>query len=425
MKTPNTFGVRFLLKKSKKSKRLSGRSPIYARITVNGRRVDLSVKHFIDDDRWSVKKGQAIGKTDDACALNSFLEKLRSELVKSYQDLVLQRRLITALAVKNAFLGEQEEEHTLKNLLHYHRIQQEHSIAKGTMKNYGATEHYLLRFLKAKLRTDDIYLSQLSYRFIIDFEAYLRTTPGLDEKRPLTNNGLMKHMERFKKLTNLAVRLEWMERNPFDKYKLKFIEVDRQSLNKEELEHIEQLELKTETLNRVRDMFVFSCYTGLAYIDVVSLKAEDIGTGIDGGQWIFIRRKKSRKPAPVPLLPNAQEIAERHKNHTGSIAFGTVFPMISNQKTNQYLKDIAREAGIEKDLTFHIARHTFATTVTLTNGVPIESVSKMLGHTSIRTTQIYAKVMEQKIAKDMADLRMKLLKSIPVKPAKLRTKERF
>ena len=261
------------------------------------------------------------------------------------------------------------------------------SLAWGTMKNYGATTKYLLLFLKSKFRTDDIFLSQISYKFLMGFEHYLRTTTGLQENKSLTNNGLMKHMERFKKLVSLAVRMEWMTNDPFGKYKLKFVEFERKALNKDELEILEKKELTTK-LDRVRDMFVFSCYTGLAYIDLMMLQADDISIGIDGGQWIFISRKKSHKPVKVPLLPEALSIIKKFKFDEKTRFLGTVFPMISNQKMNNYLKDIAANCNITKNLTFHLARQTFATTITLANGIPIETVSKMLGHSSLRRFKI-------------------------------------
>ena len=167
-------------------------------------------------------------------------------------------------------------------------------------------------------------------------------------------------------------------------------------------------ELKIVRLQWVKDLFIFSCYTGLAYIDVMQLTPSNIAIGIDGKQWLATNRQKTSNPVRVPLLPKALEVIDKYKGHPKALHDGTLFPTISNQKLNGYLKEIADLCGVEKDLTFHIARHTFATTVTLTNGVPIESVSKMLGHTKISTTQVYAKVIEKKLGEDMDMLRDKL-----------------
>lgn len=405
MKNVNTFGVFFYLKKYKA---IEGVAPIYARITVDGKRADVSTKQSVNAKDWSGKKGCAKGTRDEIRSLNFFLEQMRSGFVSTYQDLFIQRKLITAQTIKQTYLGVEEKQHSLKKIIDYHDKQAASSLAWGTLKNYGATQKYLEKFLRLRFKADDIFLSELSYKFVIDFEHFLRTTNSLDKNQPLTNNGIMKHMERFKKLIGLAVRMDWIEKDPFNKYKLKFEEVDRESLTKDELATIENGTLDNQRLVRVRDMFVFSCYTGLAYIDMISLKADDISIGIDGGYWIFVRRKKSNKPVRVPLLPEAMAVLNKYKNSDHVKAFGTVFPMISNQKVNQYLKEIATKLNIEKPITFHLARHTFATTVTLTNGVPIETVSKMLGHTNIRTTQIYSKVIESKISEDMAALRRKL-----------------
>ncbi len=209
-------------------------------------------------------------------------------------------------------------------------------------------------------------------------------------------------------MINMAIRNEWIERDPFAKFQARFIRNDREFLSQEELAAIEVKEFKILRLQWAKDLFVFSCYTGLAYCDVMGLTKENISIGIDGDYWIMTSRKKTNQPVRVPLLPKALELIEKYKSHPKALVMGTVFPVLSNQKLNAYLKEIADLCGITKNLTFHLARHTFATTVTLTNGVPIETVSKMLGHTSIRTTQIYAKVIEGKISEDMKKLKSRL-----------------
>jgi len=188
--------------------------------------------------------------------------------------------------------------------------------------------------------------------------------------------------------------------------------VERESLTKEELTRLETKQFKIERLQQVLDMFLFSCYTGLAYVDLAELTPGNIITGIDGNLWISTNRAKTETSVRVPLLPRAKELMEKYADDPRALNSGTVFPVISNQRMNGYLKEIAEICGISKDLTFHIARHTFATTVTLSNGVPIESVSKMLGHTSIRTTQIYAKVVESKLSEDMGRLQARLAETL-------------
>lgn len=203
-------------------------------------------------------------------------------------------------------------------------------------------------------------------------------------------------------------RRKWLPRNPFTAHQLKFQKVERQFLTAEELRSIEERDFPIERIQMVKDLFIFSCYTGLAYVDVSNLTSASIISGPDGGRWISTSRKKTHIPVKVPLLPKAMAIIEKYRNHPKALADGTLLPVFSNPKLNSYLQEIADRCGITKPVTFHIARHTFATTVTLSNGVPIESVSKMLGHTKLTTTQIYAKVIESKLSEDMTRLREKL-----------------
>jgi site-specific recombinase XerD len=320
----------------------------------------------------------------------------------------LEKQKITSDAIKKKFYGIEESEQTLMCLIKYHNDRMDENLEWGTQKNYFTTEKYIFEFLNDKLKKKDIPLSELNYRFINDFEYFLRKHQPTDHQKPMGNNTIMKHIERLRKMINLAVKMEWIEKDPFTAHKAKFIKVQRGYLTQEELELIEQKEFSIERLQQVKDLFVFSCYTGLAYIDAINLKSADIRKGIDGGEWIFTARQKTDVPVQVPLLSKASNIIAKYKDHPKTKLSGTVFPVISNQKLNSYLKEIADLCNISKNLTFHLARHTFATTVTLTNGVPIESVSKMLGHSDIRTTQIYAKVVEIKISEDMAKLQNKL-----------------
>ena len=401
----NTFGVIFYLRKYKIN---NGISPIYARITVDGKRVDVSVKRSIEEKNWNGDKGMAKGSRDEIRALNGYLEQVRAGIVACYQEMMLQKKLVTAEAIKSKFIGNDRKEYTLCKMVEYHNTNMKDSLTWGTMKNYSTTQKYIQRFLKAKFATSDMYLSELTYKFIADFEYFLRNYKPLDHHKPLANNGVMKHIERFRKMINMAIRMEWLDKDPFAAYQQKFEKVERDFLTKEELASIEMRDLAIVRLQWVRDLFIFSCYTGLAYIDVMQLTPANITIGIDGEYWLYTNRQKTSNPVRVPLLPKALEIIDHYKNHPRALAMGTLFPVISNQKLNSYLKEIADLCKIRKHLTFHLARHTFATTVTLTNGVPIESVSKMLGHSTITTTQIYAKVIERKLSDDMRNLKAKL-----------------
>jgi site-specific recombinase XerD len=202
---------------------------------------------------------------------------------------------------------------------------------------------------------------------------------------------------------------DWLDKNPFANYKSKVKEVERVYLTEEEIQNIINKDFKTDRLLLVRDIFLFSCFTGLAYIDVKNLTKSHISIGIDGEKWIFTHRQKTESASKIPILPITQMLIDKYEHHPQCMNEEKLLPILSNQKMNAYLKEIAAVCGIEKELTFHIARHTFATTVTLTNGVPIESVSKMLGHTNIKTTQHYAKILDRKVSEDMQVLKNRFL----------------
>lgn len=400
-----TFSVIFFVKNAKEK---DGKVPIYARITVDGRRVDISLKRKIDQYNWHADKGMVKGSKDEIKMLQAYLEQYRSMIVTSYQQMVLERKLITAECVKSRVLNKEHYKHTLCSLINYHNTKMPDILSPGTMKNYFTTQRYLECFLKEHLNTSDIFLAELTYKFIYDFEFYLRKHQPIDHQRPLANNGVMKHLERLRKMVNLSIRLGWLEKDPFIQYKLKFNKVEKPYLIDEELCRIENKNFPIQRLANVRDLFVFSCYTGLAYIDVINLTPANISIGVDQGQWLIAHRQKTDIIVKVPLLPKALVIINTYKTNPKALHEGKLFPSISNQRLNSYLKEVATLCGIEKELTFHCARHTFATTVTLSNGVPIESVSKMLGHTKISTTQIYAKVIEKKLSDDMQLLRNRL-----------------
>lgn len=204
----------------------------------------------------------------------------------------------------------------------------------------------------------------------------------------------------------------WIDKDPFINYTSKFNEVTRSFLNEQKIEILSTKDFKNERISQVRDIFLFSCFTGLAYIDTQQLTTQNVNIGLDGNKWIFTKRQKTKTTSTIPLLTQAECIIEKYKNHQTCINRGRLLPVLSNQKMNAYLKEIADLCGINKELTYHIARHTFATTVTLSNGVSIESVSKMLGHKNIKTTQHYAKILDSKVSEDMMSLRQKFVDKI-------------
>ncbi|WP_373297277.1 site-specific integrase [Salinimicrobium marinum] len=304
--------------------------------------------------------------------------------------------------MKNWYLGTDQQHHTLLYLSSYYDEKMSGVLKYGTMKNYRTTENYLKEYLKKQHRTSDIYLKQIDYQFTLGFESYLRSLSRLQ------NNGVMKHMERFKKLMRLAEHLNWIEKNPTVRFKLRFEQVDMVYLSKPELEKVKSAVFEKDVLNINRDIFVFACYTGLPYADARALSTNHLQIGKDGKKWIYTRRSKTNTAVRIPLLEEAERILDSFKDHPKIDGTEKLLPVYSNQKTNQYLKEIAKKAKIRKELKFHAARHTFATTVILANRMPIETVSKLLGHTKLSTTQIYARVIDSKIANDFDNLRLKL-----------------
>jgi site-specific recombinase XerD len=404
MRSSNTFGVHFVLRRMAKT------HSIFARITVNGTRCELALKHSIDPGDWNAAKGSAKPKTPGLKQLNSLLEEVRAKLVSNYQELNLAGDFFTAEMLKNAYLGKTmtgEEKMTLNRLVAMHNEMLGKTLEPGTMKNYKSTAIYIRNYLNLKYDAGDVYLKDLTHEFITGFEYYVRNNP-LKTGDPCTNNGTMKHLERLKKMVNWACTNEWVEKNPFANFRLRFRRREMDFLEKDELARIEGRELANPMLGRVRDLFVFSCYSGLAYIDLVRLKPANIITGSDGMQWIKTSRKKSAIPVNVPLLRPAIAILEKFRAQEDAARWDTVFPMVSNQEMNRSLKLIGEICEIKKHLTFHLARHTFATTVTLMNGVPIETISKLLGHTKLATTMIYTHVMHSKVGMDMRLLQTKL-----------------
>ncbi len=401
MQTTNTFTVIFFTRKSRNN---SQKLTIYARITVNGKRTEISLKRSISVCNWDSSKGRARGTSQNIRILNNYLDHVYGQLLDCHKQLLEEFKIISPAAIKARYLGEDDQHKTLLELIEYHNTNMISVLKSGTMKNYYTTEKYLNKFLSQKLKVKDIYLKQLNYRFIIDFEQYLRKYKNSKKQLMLSNNGVMKHLERFKKMINLAIKLEWLVKNPFGQFQLKFNKYDRQYLSERELKLIEKTHFTSKRLERVKEFFIFSCYTGLSYIDVKQLTLHQIVRGIDNKYWIYTKREKTNELVKVPILPKALVIIDKYRAIAKEIDSELLLPLYSNQKTNSYLKEIAVQCGIHKNITFHVARHTFATTVLLSNGVPIETVSKLLGHSKLTTTQIYARVLEHKISEDIDNL---------------------
>jgi integrase/recombinase XerD len=412
VKTTNSFNINFFLKKDKGSR---GNAPMYARIRVNGKFTDISIARTVNIKAWDQKDQKLTGNDQGAKDIREKMRQINNEINNAYDFLRYGKQIVTADNIKAKVEGVEEEQISLLWLINYHNTEIKTLLEPGTMKNYYTTERYIKEFLSVKKRRKDLYLSQLDYKFLIDFEIYLRHREPEKGHRPCTNNTVMKHIERLRKIINIAVKNDWIVKDPFIRFERHMIIKDRGCLESEELETIKTLDLQESTLQIIRDIFVFCCYTGLSYADISLFSDEHLVTDIEGEKWIEMVRKKTANFSGhkffVLLLPDALSLIKKYRGDPKAGFTNTIFPVFSNQFVNRCLKKIGKLAGISLLLTFHIARHTFATTVTLENGVPIESVSEMLGHTTIRTTQIYSKVKKRKVSADMKALKQKLMKA--------------
>lgn len=404
----SSFGLFFFLKQPKNQK--NDERYVYLRITVDGVAREVSTKRIWQESRWDGKVGRPKGNKEDAASLCAALDAIRTQVYAIKNKLILAGRQVTAAAIKDVLTGKNEEHRMLLDLLEIHNNRMESLIGKeyahNTLKKFKTTLKQTRIFIQYKYGQDDIPISDLNYEFISDFAYWLKTTQNCDQ------NSVIKYVKNIKKIVLDCIRKGWLQRDPFIGFKLSQKEVQIIPLSQDDLTKLSEKEFSIMRLKLVRDIFLFSCYTGLAYVDVCDLRSEQIMNGFDGEQWIMTCRRKTETPTRVPLLPQALAIIEEYKNHPRCAEQGHVLPVLTNQKMNAYLKEIADICGVTKRLTFHIARHTFATTVTLGNGVPIETVSKMLGHKNLKQTQHYAKIMDIKISQDMQMLKLKLNNSL-------------
>ncbi|HML58047.1 MAG TPA: site-specific integrase [Ferruginibacter sp.] len=398
-----TFNLLFYVKKAKTV--ANGTAPIYLRITIDGKITELAAKRYIQPEKWNAVAQKVSGTSEDVKVLNAYLKTLEQQVFEAHHQMLKDKAVITAENLKNKLYSSEERQRTLIPIFEDHNKKVEallnDEFAPGTLERYKTSLKHTIDFLLWKYNVSDIDIKRIDHAFVTEYEFYLRSV------RKCNNNTAVKYIKNFGKIIRICIANGWLDKNPFVNYKAKVKEVERAYLVQEELQAIADKEFATERLNQVKDIFLFSCFTGLAYIDVKQLTRNNIGLGIDGGKWIFTNRQKTDTRSNIPLLPIAEEILYKYKQHPQCLNQERLLPVLSNQKMNSYLKEIADLCGINKELTFHIARHTFATTVTLTNGVPIESVSKMLGHKNLRTTQHYAKILDRKVSEDMKLLRSK------------------
>jgi len=405
------LSVLFFVKRTKTN--VNGLLPIFIRVTVNGERIEFSTKRFTTSEKWSVEGNRMKGTSAESKATNSFLDTLKAKVFDYQQQLIREDELVNAENMRNKILGIEKRSHMLVGIFQQHNDEIKALVGKdyaqGTLTRYETSLKHTVNFMQWKYKISDIDIRKIDHEFITSYEFYLKSVCNCCQ------NTTSKYIKNFGKIIRICLANGWLQKNPFINYKSKLVEVERAFLSMEEIETMLEKVFVSDRLNQVKDIFLFSCFTGLAYADVKKLSRKNIAIGVDGERWIYINRTKTDTRSNIPILPIASYLLEKYKDHPQVVNQDKLLPILSNQKMNSYLKEIADTCSITKELTFHIARHTFATTVTLSNGVPIESVSKMLGHKNLKTTQHYAKILDLKVSNDMQILKEKFGNGVHLK----------
>lgn len=398
------YSLLFYLKKPKNY--TSGPKPIYMRITVDGIPKEVSTGKECDPSKWNSRGNRAKGTREDVRTLNSYLDTLGCKITNLHLQMTKNGDDITAESLKLRYLGRDIQRKTLLSVFLEHNEQMSALLGKGfkpnTLKGYKTSLSHIERYIKSGYASKDIEVRQLDHAFVSGYEFYLRSSLSC------TAISAAKYIKHLRKIVKICIAHKWITADPFAYYQNKAKPKEKTFLTADELNRIEQKSFSIHRLAHVRDIFVFCCYTGLSYADVKKLSTNDIAKGVDGKLWVLTSREKTETDSHIPLLNKALSILALYKDYPPCAAKNIVLPVLSNQKMNSYLKEIADLCGIHKELTFHMARHTFATTVTLSNNVPIETVSKILGHTDIKTTQHYAKLLDTRVASDMGKLEERL-----------------
>ena len=395
----DSFRVLFFLKKTRLLK--NGEASVCMRITVNGTRVENNIRKSIDPALWSQAKETARGKSRRACDLNTYIEEARIKLYQIFCELELQNRPVTAHLLQELFFGQEKpkEVRTLLGTMQEHNDQCRALVGTDyaliMVRRYESCRRYLAELIRQRYGKEDLPLAEVNGELVRAFAFYLKTEKGCQQ------NTVIRYMKCLKKITNLARANDWMAKDPFLGIRFHEKEVIREFLTMDELQTIYRKEFPLERLTLVRDVFIFAAFTGLAFIDVQQLAPEHIARDNNGNLWIRKPRQKTKNMCNIPLLDIPQEILRKYADHPTCRKKGVLLPVPCNQKMNSYLKEIADICMIRKNLTTHLARHSYATSVCLANGVSLENVAKMLGHSNIKMTQHYARVLDSSILRDM------------------------
>lgn len=396
-----TFNVLFFIRKTRTVK--SGETPIMLRITIQGQLAEMQLKRTVKPELWSQTKERCTGKDAKSVEANRYLESVKLRLYDIHRTLEDENKLINPMEIKRRFLGLDEKRMMFFEVFQEHNDKCRELIgknyAKVTISRFDTCLKYFKEMLLKQYHLKDIPMKEINNAIIQDYIHFLKSKKNLQE------NTVIRYMKVVKKITNMALANDWIDKNPFMNIHFHEQEVHKEFLTKEELEVLQNKTFSIPRLELVRDIFLFQCWTGLAFIDVSELKPEHLVTDNQGNVWIRKTRQKTKVMCNIPLLDIPLAILDKYKGYPLCEKKGTLLPVPCNQKANSYLKEIADLCGIKKNLTTHTGRHTFSTVVTLANNVSLENVSKMLGHTNTKMTQRYAKVLDQSILRDMQNVR--------------------
>ena len=396
MTTRSTFSILFFLKKKTNDKQAEAQ--IYMRITIDGQRSETSIKRSILPSQWDTNKYRAKPSYEFHRDLNHYLDHTRNQVFIQQQELEKRNKVISARTLRDCYLRRDDAKRTILQTYQEHNERLFHMIDNGiaynTYKRHLTSKDHVERFIRLKYNRPDYYLKDITPEFIDRYESYFRVERGCN------TNTTAKYIKNFAKIVRWAMKNEWISTNPLRNLKLKYEPVRKEFLTQDELDAIREKNFAIERVAIVRDIFLFCCFTGLSYIDVHGLKYDNI-VSLSETQGIRVARHKTKQETFIPLLPPALDIIEKYRSHSTCISQNKVLPVISNQKMNAYLKEIADICGITKNVTCHTARHTFATTVTLANNISMESVSKMLGHSDMAITKIYARILDRTVINEM------------------------
>lgn len=398
------YVLTFFLRKPKA--RGDGDYPIYARITTNAQSIEFTIGRKANPDDWDQRRQRSSGRSRRDIELNKYLEMVRTRFNEIHNKLMLEGRYINPKIMKDHYFGNVEKPKMLCDVFRDANIKRKEELERGDIcaATYGRWERYvtyLEDFMTVKFGQKDIPIKDVTAGFTQDFEHYLRMSKNC------ANNTTVRYLRYLKNVMQYAVANKWASEDPFIGRRFKRTNAKREFLTEPELHAIMGLNLSAfPRLENVRDAFVFCCFTGLAFTDIKSLKRTDISTDGDGKMWIRKPRNKTGEMSVIPMLEIPVKLMMKYSNHPTVQTTGVVLPVISNQRMNAYLSEVATLARVQKHLTTHIARHTFAT-MSLSNHVPLETISKMLGHTDIKTTLIYAKLQDNTIYEDMENMRSK------------------